>query len=384
MKVVELFAGVGGFRLAAQKSKGDFEFVFANQWEPGRTNQFAFKCYEKHFGTSDTHVNDDINKVKYQIPKNFDLLVGGFPCQDYSVAATKSKGIEGKKGVLWWEIDWILKNRSPKYVLLENVDRLLKSPAKQRGRDFAIMLRCFYDNGYNVEWMVNNGADYGHTQRRKRVFIFATKSNKNNKDFFKNTFDFKIKDNSKIIEINIKEYEDTLDITKNYNKGKFLEYGTMVDGNVTMYDIVSTYSKKQKVLGNVLDQKIDTKYYLSKEQMEKFKYLKGSKRILRQLSNGHEYYYTEGKMSLYDDINKPSRTMLTSEGTINRSSHIIKEGNKYRFITPEEAEALNDFPKGWTNDMVDRNRYFCMGNALIVNLVKEMFVSIDNLYNKKK
>src|SRR6185436_11149332 len=108
---------------------------------------------------------------------DFDMLVGGFPCQDYSVARTLSqaKGLEGKKGVLWWQIHRILKEKKtkPNLLLLENVDRLLKSPVKQRGRDFAVMLKSLSDLGYIVEWRVINAADYGMPQRRRRVFIFG-------------------------------------------------------------------------------------------------------------------------------------------------------------------------------------------------------------------
>src|SRR5699024_5905062 len=107
-----------------------------------------------------------------------DLIVGGFPCQDYSVARSLSgeKGIQGKKGVLFWEIARAIENTHPKYVLLENVDRLLKSPSSQRGRDFAVMLATFQHFDYSVEWRVINAADYGFPQRRRRVFIFAYKN----------------------------------------------------------------------------------------------------------------------------------------------------------------------------------------------------------------
>ena len=73
-----------------------------------------------------------------------DMIVGGFPCQDYSVARSKHEmGIEGKKGILFWEIIRATKRIKPKYFILENVDRLLKAPSSQRGRDFAIMLGAF-------------------------------------------------------------------------------------------------------------------------------------------------------------------------------------------------------------------------------------------------
>jgi len=177
IRVIELFAGVGGFRLGFEgynangmtlPSAGPFTTVWANQWEPPGTvgRQFAARCYQERFGEEanlenrDIHaVLDDVEAGLYEIP-DADLLCGGFPCQDYSVTKplSQSHGIEGKKGVLWWDIHRALELKTPKYVVLENVDRLLKSPAKQRGRDFAIMLSCFYALGYSVEWRVITAA----------------------------------------------------------------------------------------------------------------------------------------------------------------------------------------------------------------------------------
>ena len=172
--VVELFAGVGGFRVGLEDASPRFKTVWANQWEPGQAGQWAYKCYMERFREKARCVNEDIAQVIGRVPPH-DLLVGGFPCQDYSVAHTGAQGIEGQKGVLWWSIYDVVRLRHPKYILLENVDRLLKSPAKQRGRDFGIILRCLQDEGYVVEWRVINAADYGNAQRRRRVFIFAAK-----------------------------------------------------------------------------------------------------------------------------------------------------------------------------------------------------------------
>lgn len=193
LKVAELFAGVGGFReamvsLNEQSGAEIFRMVFSNQWEPSEAakkgeEQFANRVYIAKFGP-EGHYADDIHKVsdiKGPIPKDvvpeIDLLVGGFPCQDYSVAKPKnvSKGLRGPKGVLWWSIERLLEEREPDYVLLENVDRLINSPANNRGRDFAVILKGFQELGYAVEWRVVNAADYGFPQKRRRIFILAYK-----------------------------------------------------------------------------------------------------------------------------------------------------------------------------------------------------------------
>src|SRR5690606_37310943 len=180
IRVIELFAGVGGFRLGLENANAQlFDVTWANQWEPARKSQDAFECYTRNFSNG-AHINEDITTIPDEVFQDLapDLVVGGFPCQDYSVARSLSgeKGIQGKKGVLFWEIKRVLENSHPKYVLLENVDRLLKSPSSQRGRDFAVMLATFRDLNYSVEWRVINAADYGFAQRRRRVFIFAYKN----------------------------------------------------------------------------------------------------------------------------------------------------------------------------------------------------------------
>jgi len=153
IRVAELFAGVGGFRIWLEKN--NYRVVWSNQWEPSTKTQHASMVYEARFEDT-SHSNEDISKVKVIDIPDHDMLVGGFPCQDYSVASTlkNSHGINGKKGVLWWEIYRILqdkKDKAPKYLLLENVDRLLKSPASQRGRDFAIILSSLNALGYSVD-----------------------------------------------------------------------------------------------------------------------------------------------------------------------------------------------------------------------------------------
>lgn len=411
-RVAELFAGVGGFRVGLNEvklgkngkaiEKPNFDFVWANQWEPATKEQEAFDCYKARFCyTSDNEKefsNVDIAKVnKKEIP-DFDLLTGGFPCQDYSVARSliHEKGIEGKKGVLWWQIDEILRIKIPSFVLLENVDRLLKSPSKQRGRDFGIMLRCFMNNGYAVEWRVINAADYGMPQRRRRVYIFAyhrdTKYYKKMKNFdsaeiiqkegiFAKTFP--IKGVIIVDESNVRKYNDLLQVSNDY-KFNFEKTGFMIDGKIMTADF-EVKELKGITLGNILEKEvIDKKYFLTKEQSEKFKYLKGSKRIERVANNGHNYTYSEGAMAFPDSLDMPGRTMLTSEGTVNRSTHVVKDikTGKKRFLTSIECERLNQFPDNWTNTMNDKKRHFVMGNALVTGIVrklgKEIYTYMDN------
>lgn len=318
-------------------------------------------------------------------------------CQDYSVAhsLSKSKGIEGKKGVLFWQIADILKEKQPPFGLFENVDRLLKSPAKQRGRDFGIMLRTFYDLGYNAEWYVVNAADYGAPQRRRRVFIFIWKKDtKYNQQFIldktkdsgllKEAFPF-FAENADFEKIDLTAFEDAVDVSDN-GQFNFRSYGLMINGKVTTYTPVPL-KETGKTLGDIQEKNKDlSKYILDEKRLEQFKYLRGSKKIPRKKPDGTEYFYTEGAMSPYDSLNLPSRTMLTSEGSTSRCTHILPDDKtgELRILTPIEAERLQGFPDNWTNTgMTERKRYFMMGNALVTSMITRIGKVLDKVISEE-
>lgn len=377
----ELFAGVGGFRVGLEKSDSSWNTVWANQWEPGKKSQYAFDCYVKNFGENKNYINEDIASINKETIPNHNLLVGGFPCQDYSVAHTGAEGIEGKKGVLWWQIRDILETKQPKFVLLENVDRLLKSPASQRGRDFGVILACFNDLGYSVEWRVINAAEYGFAQRRRRTFIYAYKNStkyfkriaeKSLEDivlkdgFFVSEFKISNNTNGKLYEF---KYKDIYDVSNNF-KLDFKNAGVMRNNQIYTVDVIPQENKPTVLRKIIEDKEVDEKYYIG-NTLEKWEYLKGAKDILRKVGTPHEYHFREGAIPFPDSLDKPARTMLTSESTLNRSTHVIEDPKTkmYRKLTPIETERINGFPDDWTNTgMPESFRYFCMGNALVVRI----------------
>lgn len=405
LTVLELFAGVGGFRIGLENADKDFfKTLWANQWDPGKKTQEAFEVYDYHFSESE-NINISISDITDDMfsEMNADLIVGGFPCQDYSVARSKKdeKGIEGEKGVLFWEIIRATKIISPKYLILENVDRLLKSPSKQRGRDFAIMLKAFDDLGYSVEWRVVNAADYGRAQRRKRIFFFIFRNDTDysrglgfdgEESFFedyvfrKGLFATQFPVKSELLKNRKVSYELVEDIFEisNLFTGIFWNSGFMRYGKCYSFDTISDYNFRKLSLGDVIEKGVvDEKYYITDPgKLEKIDYLRSAKKINRVSKDGFSYIYSEGGMSPYDSLDLPARTMLTSEGTVNRSSHVIKVGDRYRFLTPIEAERLQDFPDNWTEykrnsdgmieKVKDRMRMFFMGNALVTDIVKEI------------
>jgi DNA (cytosine-5)-methyltransferase 1 len=388
--VAELFAGVGGFRIGL--AAAGWKTIFSNQWEPSTKAQHASDVYVANFGP-EGHSNEDISTVK-DIP-NVDLLVGGFPCQDYSVAKSlnSSKGLSGKKGVLWWEILRLVEKKKPKYLFLENVDRLLKSPSSQRGRDFAVMLRTLGDEGYLIEWRVVSASDYGFPQRRIRVFILAkrTKDTPTNIDEFLTKYGILARalPVSKTFEgwaeIDLSQSADL--ISKNFNKGEgkspFLNSGVYFGGRAYTLKTTAAHKGKRVVLGDVVlsDDEVPSEYFVSSDRIKEWEYLKGAKTIERtHKASGTTYNYAEGKMAFPDLLTNPSRTILTGEGgtSPSRFKHIIKTKKGYRRLTPVELERLNGFPDNWTaagangQPISDVRRAFFMGNALVVGLIKRV------------
>ena len=407
--VVELFAGVGGFRCGLNKvslkndkviEKGNWNFLWANQWEPATKSQEAYECYSKRFG-EDNVSNVDIFEVNKRTIPNHTLLVGGFPCQDYSVAQSlsTSRGIEGKKGVLWWAIADILKSKKPPFVFLENVDRLIISPAKQRGRDFGIILRSFMDNGYAVEWRVINAGEYGLPQKRRRTYIFAYHKSTNyykqmqkvtdyDVIFSKGMFvqQFPIKESyEEITESSIAEYKDLIEVS-NMFKCQFYNAGVMKKGGIYTVKVKADYNLIYPLRNIREEETVDNKYFLNESQIEKFAFLKGSKKIPRVKPNGEPYYYTEGSMPFPDNLDAPARTMLTSESGVSRTTHVIEDfkTKKPRLLTPKECERINGFPDDWTKTgMSDKRRYFMMGNALVVGVIEKIGIELENIIEKE-
>lgn len=421
MNVLELFAGVGGFRIGLENANPDyFRTLWSNQWEPSRKSQDAFEVYNYHFPDSE-NINISIADITDEqfAEMNADMIVGGFPCQDYSVARSKKneQGIEGQKGVLFWEIIRATRIIRPRFLILENVDRLLKAPSKQRGRDFAIMLTAFNNLGYSVEWRVINAADYGRSQRRRRVFFFIYR----NDIPFAHQMDQRFEEQEQVFDENryddyifheglfatqfpimntpVKKRhvyyelpEDIVEVSDNFS-GTVWNTGVMRHGRYYSIDTAPNYDGKPITLGEILqnEEEVPEKFFINDPaKLEKFQYLRGPKRIERTSADGHTYIYSEGGMSPTDDLNLPGRTMLTSEGTVNRSTHFLHVNERYRLITPVEAERLQDFPDNWTalkrlsdgtvTEVSDKMRMFFMGNALVTEIVRkigEFIVEID-------
>lgn len=401
IKVVELFAGVGGFRIGLEGASDAYDTIWNNQWEPSTQHQDASLVYRTRFGAKG-HSNKDINLVKTDEIPDHDLLVGGFPCQDYSVAASLSRsgGIEGKKGVLWWQICRILEEKGdkrPQYVFFENVDRLLNSPATQRGRDFAIILASLADLGYVVEWRIINAADYGMPQRRRRTYIVGYLQNsvvaqkvEELKDWVEfdgvlaQAFPFRMKEGT----MSSFDIEGTIqEVSSDFNKGKkdspFGNAGMIKERHVYSVDAQPVYEGTIQTLGNNLvdEDFVPEEFFISDDDLPKWQYEKGAKKINRVSKEGFEYVFSEGGMAFPDCLDKPSRTMITGEGGAapSRFKHVVQTSSgRYRRLIPVELERLNMFPDNHTYhpEVSDGRRAFLMGNALVCGIVQEIGKSL--------
>lgn len=396
IRVVELFAGVGGFRIGLERASEHYKTIWSNQWEPSTKRQDASIVYCHRFGEQG-HSNDDIATVPTSDIPQCDLLVGGFPCQDYSVATTlkRSGGIEGKKGVLWWQIYRILDEmkQKPNYLLFENVDRLLKSPASQRGRDFAIILASLNDLGYTVEWRIINAADYGMPQRRKRTYIIGYKNDLTmtqqidnplewilSKGVMAQAFPLSIDYKNQPISFHIEG--DLSTVSSSFNKGKkdspFENVGIMKNREVTTLEAKAKYDGPLLTLGDILldDKEVPAEFFIPEEELPRWEYLKGSKTEKRiNKTTGYEYNYSEGSMAFPDFLDRPSRTIITGEGGKgpSRFKHVVYTSNgRYRRLTPLELERLNMFPDYHTEGVSDMRRAFLMGNALVTGIVERI------------
>lgn len=426
LRVLELFAGVGGFRFGLNEVKNDagnaFEVVWANQFEPSSKKQWAADVYKARWGSADL-VNEDIFKVLDDEAAMAridalcpDMLVGGFPCQDYSVAQplSRSQGLAGKKGVLWWSIHRLLEARidagSPvKYVMLENVDRLLSTPTNCRGRDFAVILAALQSLGYAVEWRVVNAADYGHAQKRRRVFIMAyhqstalyaklaAKVQQDASDWMlscgvlASALPAQLKDGSDVrsfaVQADVYAAQETYTPVK--GRSQFAAGGVCLAGQVWTGDMQAqafsdytqfTGQRQAMTLGDVVGQttqEVAQRFFLTTEALPRWQALKGAKSSPRVNASGHAYEYKEGAVAFPDPLQRPARTIITSEGgtCASRTSHVVAHADgRLRRLVPEELEALNGFDRGFTDipNIPAAKRAFLMGNALVTGLVTRL------------
>lgn len=400
----EFFAGVGGFRIGLEKADPSWKTMFFSQYEPGRKNQFAYDCYVRNFGLdSIVHpelTNVDINDVDKNLLPATNLLTGGFPCQSFSVARplSLSTGMDDPaKGQLWYQLLDTLNAKKIPFGLFENVDRLLASPHAQPGRDFGMILASLAASGYSCEWRVINAADYGMQQKRRRTYIFAYKNGTrfqkslsaispfdvlSRDGFFASSFPVQPIDEDAVGHVDI-DYKN-IEMVRTTFAYRFGNAGYMTEGSVYETKITPVY-EKPVTLGSLLESDVDERFYLTDSQLAQFKKLKGAMKVPRVSKTGHEYVYSQGACPFPDNLDGPARTIITSEGGVSRTTHTVRDPKtgRIRFLTPVEGERIQGFPDGHTDGMTDRQRMFCVGNALVVPVITRIGKKIDEIFDNE-
>ena len=294
-------------------------------------------------------------------------------------------------------------------MILENVDRLLKSPTSHRGRDFAIMLASLSDLGYVVEWRVINASDYGMPQKRKRVYIMAYRKNtsaykkikKLNKlglctnwifndglmqDSFPMTFGDMFADSFPIGG----SVEDISENHEQFNEFKrpFANAGLIIGRQVFTAKGKALFDGEQTILDDIVEKnedKVPDEFFIDESDLKEWEKAKNAKSIPRVSKDGYEYNYSEGNMAFPDKLDRPSRTIVTGEGgrSVSRFKHVIQTNSgRYRRLLPLELERLNMFDDDWTVGASDTKRAFFMGNALVVGIVEKLSNSLLKEINK--
>ena len=407
LRVAELFAGVGGFRVGLEEAnkqlgKERFQVVWSSQWEPSTKRQHASEVYEAHWG-KEGHSNEDIAQVPAEAIPAIDVLVGGFPCQDYSVARTlnQAAGLAGKKGVLWWQIHRLLEEKQPRFGIFENVDRLLKSPATQRGRDFAVMLASLADLGYSAEWRMINAAEYGMPQKRRRVFIVVYRDDTPQaKRLRKDPAGWISKDGVVASAFPVCPLplpgmlpgqpatfplEGSLsDLTEAFNLRRrdispFANTGVLCGREVLTTKTVADHTGPRRTLGDLLlpEEQVPPQFFITKTDLPGWRFAKGAKSLERTKRNGVTYTYDEGPLPFPDPTDRPARTIITGEGgpSPSRFKHVVlTPGGRHRRLTPVELERINTFPDDHTaiSRVTDGKRAFFMGNALVTEIITRL------------
>jgi DNA (cytosine-5)-methyltransferase 1 len=365
IETVELFAGIGGFRLACDKL--GIKTIWANDID---TN--AARIYQKH---NSGLIQGDIKTLLDQMP-NHQLLTAGFPCQPFS-SAGKKKGINDPRGTLFEIIVQIIKTHTPNFFVLENVKRLL---SMDKGKHFATILNSLSSLGYLIEWRVLNAKDFALPQHRERIFIIGSKNNIYPKSFLAVNNDF-----SSILKTHFSQIDKWIDIIK--YKEKFPNWGLSYNNKFIGYNL-DKFSQAQNsvTLKNIIQTKVDLAFDFTEDTVNR---LKNSQRI-NKYYNGVEIIYNQkgGARMGYTifGINGIAPTLTSSSS---RHYERYQINNQYRRLTNIEYARIQGFPDNYCNGVSIYDQYALYGNAVpppmvewvikrLINNQSVDFISLNN------
>lgn len=319
--VVDFFAGIGGIRLGFEQA--EFECVFSNEIDP-----YCCITYKENFGEDP---KGDITKLNpNDIKPKFDVFVGGFPCQAFSIAGRKL-GFEDTRGILFFDIVKILKDKNPKAFLLENVKNL---KSHDKGKTFATILNVLENElDYNVSVKVLNAKNFGVAQNRERVYIVGFR-----KDVFSGKFEFPESANSK------------------------------------------------KVLKDILEKNVPIKYFISKKRLEGMKRHKA-----RHAAKGNGFGYgvldanDVSKTIVIGGMGRERNLVVDMESYLKQKNDpAFKDKNTeaIRYLTPREYARLQGFPEEYKIPVSNAQAYKQFANAVAVPVIKEIATKMKKILDK--
>ncbi|MDQ6961813.1 MAG: DNA cytosine methyltransferase [Mariprofundaceae bacterium] len=360
MKSVELFAGIGGFRIACDEL--DIQTIWANDIEPK-----ASQVYTSQFGCKE-HVEGNIDDYLDSIPEH-DLLTGGFPCQPFS-SAGKKLGINDSRGSLFEKITYIINKKKPKYFILENVKRLL---SMEKGAHFARILKSLSDLGYLVEWRLLNAVHFGLPQNRERIVIIGHRNS---------PFNAYLCSNADFNTLSCKTNSSISHVTQwkkiKHHRSKFLNWGMAFQGRFCHADVLS-FSEKQADtrLHSILEATPDSRFFFTKDTLKRIQ----NSDVVNKFYNGVEILYNQkGGARMGYSIFGTAGVAPTLTCTTSRHYERYRIHNEYRRLTNIEYARIQGFPDLHCQSVSIYDQYPLYGNAVPPALVKWV---IDRIINKK-
>jgi DNA (cytosine-5)-methyltransferase 1 len=369
LRVFSMFTGIGGFEVGLTNSNLAYEMVGFSE-----VDKYAIQIYNKHFkGIKNYGDATTINET--ELP-NFDLLVGGFPCQAFSMAG-KRKGFNDTRGTLFFDIARILSKKKPKYFILENVKGLL---SHDKGRTLQTIFGVLSDLGYEYQWEVLNSKNFGVPQNRERVYIVGHLRGTSRPKIFPIGQSEEISDTSRESQ-GSESSQISSTITSNYKRGVhamgeqyIVENKLKQIGNIDTKGHNSIWGRVYDTQGisatiNAHGGGLGAKTGLYKVQV-------------REATKKGYAVAEEG-----DSINLSVPNSNTRRGRVGKQiaqtidtgmqQHTLQD-SQIRRLTPRECERLQGFPDDWTEGISDTQRYKCLGNAVTTNVVTAI---INRLYS---
>lgn len=366
MKYFSTFTGIGGMELGIGPAH---ECVGYSE-----VDRYAITIYETHFN----HKNyGDIKTIDAAKLPDFDFLCGGFPCQSFSIAG-KRMGFSDTRGTLFFDIARILRAKRPRLFLLENVKGLL---SHENGKTFGVIVATLTELGYDIQWQVLNSKNHGVPQNRERIFIAGHLRGTSRPEVFPYDGTDGTRAETRETEKGVCEIASTLTARQFSNwGGNFIKVAGMLDGGTwssdkrhesarRVYDTDGIAPTLPTASGGGIMPKIIQKSPDYRKNGQPRKFEKISPTLRANMGDNHPMILQRARGKNTGGVHAISPTL--SANSFQDNNHLVEE-NTIRRLTPVECERLQGFPDGWTDRVSDTQRYKTLGNAVTVNVIRDI------------